>query len=70
MDNKMKKGLLTTAFLFGAMFFTLAFVPHRTCGCGQYEDGSYLTHVINSASETITGKPIIEKNPNPLKQPE
>lgn len=67
MNNKIKKGLITTAFLFCAMFFALAFVPHHTCGCGQYEDGSYLTHVINSVSETVIGKPLIEKNPSPFK---
>jgi len=65
MKRKTTKGLLITSFLFFIAAVGLAFAPHHTCACGQYEDGSQLTHFINSASEKLIGKPIIEKNPNP-----
>jgi hypothetical protein len=67
MKRKVVKGLVVTSFLFSAAFVSLAFTPHITCGCGQYEDSSQLTHFINKVSEKVIGKPIIEKNPNPLK---
>lgn len=66
MKRKITKSLALTAFLFSAMFVSLAFVPHHTCGCGQYEDGSQLTHFINKVSERIIGEPLIEKNSNPF----
>lgn len=53
--------------LFSLMIFALAFTPHHTCGCGQYEDGSYMTHYINTVSEKVFGKPLIKKNPSPFK---
>ena len=65
MKKKITKRFILTSVLFSVAVVGLAFAPHHTCGCGRYEDGSQLTHFINSASETLIGKPIIEKNPNP-----
>ncbi len=67
MRRKTTKGLILTSFLFSIAVVGLAFAPHQTCACGQYEDSSQLTHFINSASEKLIGKPIIKKNPNPFK---
>lgn len=65
MKRKITKGLVLTSVLFSIAVVGLAFTPHITCGCPKYEDGSQLTHFINSASERLIGKPIIEKNPKP-----
>jgi len=65
MKTKFLKGAVLTSFLFSAAVVGLAFAPHHTCACGQYEDGSQLTHFVNSVSEKLLGKPIMEKNPNP-----
>jgi hypothetical protein len=65
MKKRMVKGLVITSFLFLTAFVGLAFTPHITCGCGQYEDGSQLTHFINTASEKIIGRPVIERKTNP-----
>jgi len=65
MKRKIKKPLVLTSVLFSVAVVGLAFAPHHTCGCGRYEDGSQLTHFINSASETLFGRPIIKKNPKP-----
>lgn len=67
MKKNVKKGLFAMSGLFFMLFFSLAFIPHFTCACGQYEDSSYLTHVVNSVSETVFGKPIIEKNKSPYR---
>jgi hypothetical protein len=65
MKKNVKKGLVATSVLFFMMIFSLAFIPHYACACGEYEDGSYLTHVVNGVSEKVFGKPIIEKNKSP-----
>lgn len=65
MRKKITRSLVLTSFLFSLIAVGLAFAPHYTCACGQYEDSSQLTHVINSISETLIGKSIIEKNPKP-----
>lgn len=67
MRKRLIKGSLLASFVFSAALFALAFVPHHACACGQYEDGSQLTHIINTVSETLIGKPLIEKNPSPFK---
>ena len=67
MKQKIKKSLISASLAFSIVVVGLAFAPHQTCACGQYEDGSQLTHFINTAAERIIGKPVIEKNPNPLK---
>ena len=66
MKRKITKSLILTSFLFSLAIVGLALVPHHTCACGQYEDGSQLSHFINSVSEKLIGKPIIEKNPKPF----
>ena len=65
MKRKFTKGFVLTSVLFSIAIVGLAFAPHHTCACGQYEDGSQLTHFINSASERLIGKPIFEKNLKP-----
>jgi len=65
MKRKFTKGFVLTSVLFSIAIVGLAFAPHHTCACGQYEDGSQLAHFVNSASEKLIGKPIIGKNPNP-----
>lgn len=65
MKRKAVKSFVSTAVFFAVGVVALAFTPHITCGCGQYEDGSQLTHLVNSASEKLIGRTIIEKNPNP-----
>ncbi len=65
MKSKTIKSVILTSFLFLIAVVGLAFVPHHACACGQYEDGSQLTHFINSVSEKLIGKTIIEKNPKP-----
>jgi len=65
MKRKFTKGFVLTSVLFSIAIVGLAFAPHHTCACGQYEDGSQLTHFINSASERLIGKTIFEKNPKP-----
>ena len=65
MKGRKAKLLILISVVFVATFATLAFVPHHTCGCGQYEDGSQLTHIINTVAEKTFGEPLIEKNPSP-----
>ena len=65
MKRKFTKGLIISSFIFSIIFIGLALTPHYTCACGQYEDGSQLTNVINSVTETLFGKTVIEKNPKP-----
>ncbi len=65
MKIEIKKGLLAMAVLLCLIIFSLAFIPHYACACGQYEDSSYMTHFFNSVSEKVLGKPVIEKNEKP-----
>lgn len=66
MKRKGLKSCVLILFLFSTAIVALAFAPHHTCACGQYEDSSQLTHLVNSISEKLTGKPVIEKNPKPF----
>ncbi len=66
MKRKITRSLFLTSMLFSIAFVGLAFAPHRACACGGYEDGSQLTHFINSVSEKLIGKAIIEKNSKPV----
>ena len=68
MKRKIVRGLVLALMLFSITVVGLAFVPHRACACGDYEDGSQLTHFINAVSEKLLGKPIIEKNRNPFSE--
>jgi hypothetical protein len=38
----------------------LGVTPNYSCGCGDIENGTKLTYLINSVSKSITGKPAIE----------
>jgi len=67
MKRNWTKNLVFASFLFALIIVGLAFAPHHTCAFGQYEDGSQLTHFINSVSEQLFGSPLIEKNPSPFK---
>jgi hypothetical protein len=65
MKGKLKKSLILASLMFSIAFVGLAFVPHHACACGQYEDGSQLTYFVNSVSEKLIGRKIIETNPKP-----
>lgn len=67
MKKKITKSVVLASFLFSLVIIGLAFTPHFTCACGQYEDGSQLTNIINSISEIVIGRPLIERNPSPFK---
>ena len=65
MKGKLKKSLVLSALTVSFAFVGLAFVPHHTCGCPQYEDGSQLTNFVNSVSVKFIGRKMIETNPRP-----
>ncbi len=67
MKKRIIKGTILSSFLFSLVIVGLAFTPHYTCACGQYEDSSQLTKIINVISKNVIGKPIIETNPSPYK---
>lgn len=66
MKGKLKKSLVLSALLISFAFVGLAFVPHHTCACPQFEDGSQLTTFVNSVSVKFTGKKFIETDPKPV----
>ena len=53
MKRKLKKKLSLTSFMLWIAVGVLSFVPHHTCACGQYEDGSQLTHFVLTASAGV-----------------
>jgi hypothetical protein len=66
MKNKYIKGITLSLVFFSVVVGVLAFTPHYTCGCGQTEQGTQLTRVINFVSEKIIGRPIIHIEKKPL----
>lgn len=66
MKTKIFRGLIAGFVFCFLVISVLAFSPHYTCGCGQTEDGTQLTRIINAVSEKITGKPIFEKSKKSL----
>lgn len=68
MKSRFSKIIVLSSFAFLLLIGVLAFTPHYSCACGQYEDGSQLTNIINTFSEKITGEPLIEKNQNPFER--
>jgi hypothetical protein len=65
--RKIIKGLVLCSFVFSLIIISLALIPHYTCGCGQFNDSSQLTHIINTVSEDAIGKPLLPKRENPYK---
>jgi hypothetical protein len=63
----MKKRMIILSVVFCSLVVgVLAFTPHVTCGCGQVEEGTKLTMIINEVSQKITGKKIFQHNHRPL----
>lgn len=59
------KVLIVFSMMCALSLVSLALIPHKTCACPQYEDGSQLTNLINKVSERVFGKPLIKRKPNP-----
>ena len=46
---------------------TLGMIPYRTCACGEVEDGTQLTRMINAVWVNVTGERYFPMPPNPAK---
>ena len=53
--------VLLPSFIFSLTFFLLAITPNYAYGCGEIQNGTKLTYLINRISKNITGKPVFKK---------
>jgi len=60
-----RKAFLLTAIFFSLVVISLGITPNYSCGCGDVENGTKLTYLINGISKSLIGKKIIETGPNP-----
>lgn len=65
-STRMRKIVVLTAVFFSMVIVALGITPNYSCGCGQVEEGTKLTYIINKVSEKIIGKPVIETRKKPL----
>ncbi len=61
-SNRKRKFFLLTAIFFSLVIAGLSVTPNYSCGCGEIEDGTKLTYLINKVSITVIGKKVIETN--------
>lgn len=50
-----------SSFIFTLIIFALAITPNFACGCGEIQNGTKLTYLINQVSKTLIGKPVFKK---------
>ncbi len=53
---KYVKALILSFSLFCCAIIGLAITPNYTCGCGEIQNGTKLTYIINEVSKITIGK--------------
>ena len=61
-----QKIISLTVVFFSMIIVVLGVTPNYTCGCGEIENGTKLTFLINQVSKNVIGKPVFNTKKNPV----
>jgi hypothetical protein len=59
-----RKAILLSAIVFSMVVVGLGVTPNFTCGCGEIENGTKLTFLINQVSKAVLGEPVFKPSTN------